>query len=97
LNDYGIKPTSILFIALEEGYYPKDTDIYNPDLPNFGNSNYGKNEARTELFWDGTTDSYLDLRLFYVFRDRNMWSKCRWDPSDTSYPDYWIKSHVTDT
>jgi hypothetical protein len=63
-----------MFIALEEGYYPLDTDVYNPNLPNFGNSNYGKSEARSEIFWDGALDSYVDLRLFYVFRNRDEWS-----------------------
>ena len=41
MNDYGIKPRTLLWLSLENGYYPKDTDVYNPDLPNFGNSNYG--------------------------------------------------------
>jgi sodium/potassium-transporting ATPase subunit alpha len=42
LNDYGIKPTSLLFLALEEGYYQENSDVYHPDQPNFGNTNFGK-------------------------------------------------------
>jgi magnesium-transporting ATPase (P-type) len=48
------------------------------------------------LFWDGETDSYLDIRLFYVNRNRETWSKCRWDPQDTSIPRFWRFSDVTD-
>jgi sodium/potassium-transporting ATPase subunit alpha len=44
MNDYGIKPVSMLFIALEDGYYPKDSDVYDPDLPNYGNTNYGQGD-----------------------------------------------------
>lgn len=94
MNDYGIKPVSMLFLALEPGYFPKESDVYNPDLPNFGNSNYGSD--RTTIFWDGSTDSYHDIRLFYVFRDRYSWSKCRWDPNDEDIPRFWRISDVTD-
>lgn len=67
MNDYGIRPISMLFLSLEKGYLPAESDVYNPDLPNFGNTNYGKGD-KTTIFWDGTTDSYLDIRLFYSFR-----------------------------
>lgn len=96
LNDYGIKPTSLLFIALEEGFYPENSDVYHPDQPNFGNSNFGIHDKGGELFWDGNVDSYLDMRLFYVFRGRDMWSKCRWNPNDESIPKFWRISNVTD-
>jgi hypothetical protein len=95
LNDYGIPPTSTLFIALEEGFYQDNEDVYNPDEPNFGNRNFGNEEWKTTLFWDGATDTFLDIRLFYVFRGKDMWSKCRWDPADDSIPRFWRYSHVT--
>jgi hypothetical protein len=95
LNDYGIKPVSMLFIALEEGYFPSNDDVYNPHLPNFGNRNYGK--ERTTIFWDGTSHSYVDLRLFYVFRLKDSWSSCRWNPADPDIPRFWVISDVTDT
>ena len=96
LNDYGIRPTSLLFIALENGYYQEDSDVYDPDQPNYGNSNFGKSSNYAALFWDGNTDTQLDLRLFYSFRQKNDWSKCRWDPKDESYPRFWSYSDVTD-
>jgi hypothetical protein len=68
MNDYGIKPITMMFMALEKGYWPSPNDIYHPDLPNFGNSNYGNPEYKSEIFWDGSLDSYVDLRLFYSFR-----------------------------
>lgn len=80
LSDYGIKPTAVLFLALEEGYYQLGSDVYNADSPNFGNSNFGDEDWKAGLFWDGNTDSELDLRTFYVHRQKDQWSKCRWDP-----------------
>lgn len=95
LNDYGIKPTSTLFLALEDGYFPSEDDVYDPDQPNFGNSNFGDDNWKTKLFWDGSTDSHLDIRLFYVHRNRETWSKCRWDPTDISIPKFWRISNVS--
>lgn len=95
LNDYGLPPNSTLFIALEEGYWPLATDVYDPDLPNFGNSRFGDPDQKGPLFWDGSSDSELDLRLFYVHRARDQWSKCRWDPNDENVPKFWRISDVT--
>jgi len=80
LNDYGIRPTSLPFLGLEKGFYPDSDDIYDPDQPNFGNSNFGKSSNYAQLFWDGMTDSELDIRLFFSFRNKNTWTQCRWDP-----------------
>jgi sodium/potassium-transporting ATPase subunit alpha len=96
LNDYGIRPTSLLFLALEEGYYPENRDVYDANQPNFGNTNFGKEENYASLFWDGNTDSEVDLRLFQSFRNKDEWSKCRWDPKDESIPRFWRISDVTD-
>jgi hypothetical protein len=85
-----------MFLALEEGYWPHEDDVYNPDLPNFGNRNYGVKEASSTLNWDGSTDSYVDIRLFFSFRARDSWSKCRWDPKDESIPKFWSYSDVTE-
>lgn len=41
MNDYGIKPGTSVFLNLREGYYPNADDIYDPNQPNFGNSNFG--------------------------------------------------------
>jgi hypothetical protein len=96
MNDYGIKPITLLFLAIEDGYYPKDTDLYNPHLPNIGNSNYGRDDARAKLFWDGSLDAFTDIRLFYTFRQKNEWTRCRWDPADEDLPKYWRISMVSD-
>jgi len=82
-------------LALEEGYYPNAADIYNPDHPNYGNANFGILKKLSTLFWDGSTDSELDMRLFYVFRTKDTWNKCRWDPIDESIPHFWRYSNVT--
>jgi Cation transporting ATPase, C-terminus len=95
LNDYGIRPTTVLFLALEEGYYPDENDVYDPNQPNFGNSNFGKSSNLSPLFWDGNTDSELDIRLFYSFREKDSWTKCRWDPNDQNIPRFWSYSDVT--
>lgn len=52
MNDYGIKPTTLTFLSLEFGYYPNADDVYDPDLPNFGNRNFGLGDARSTLGWD---------------------------------------------
>lgn len=64
-------------------------------MPNYGNSNFGLSNKKADLFWDGNTDTELDIRLFFVFRNRNTWTKCRWDPKDESIPNFWKVSNVT--
>ena len=95
LNDYGFRPSATIFIALEEGYYPEASDVYDANQPNFGNSNFGKGSNLSTLFWDGETDAEMDLRLFYQFRNKDQWTKCRWDPQDESVPRFWSYSDVT--
>jgi hypothetical protein len=38
-NDFGFPPASLQFIANKDLIPPATTDLYNPTLPNFGNSN----------------------------------------------------------
>lgn len=40
MNDYGIKIFTTFFLNLREGYFPNASDMYDPDQPNFGNSNF---------------------------------------------------------
>jgi len=94
MNDYGIRPVSTLFLANEQGYYPSPLDVYDPDLPNQGNSGYGKN-GRSLLAWDLATDLEVDFRLFFTFKNRDTWTRCRWDPNDDSIPRFWRISDVT--
>jgi len=53
LNDYGFRPSALPFIALEYGYYPEESDVYDANQPNFGNSNFGKSSNYATIFWDG--------------------------------------------
>ena len=69
--------------------------MYDPNQPNFGNSNFGKKTHLSTLFWDGASDSELDIRLFYTFRNKGTWNKCKWDPNDESIPSFWRISDVT--
>lgn len=94
MNDYGFRPITMMFMAIEKGYYPHPDDVYDPNQPNFGNRQYGYD--KTTIFWDGSTDSYVDLRLFYVFRKKDEWAQCRWDPTDEDIPKFWRISDVSD-
>lgn len=51
MNDYGYKVGTLLMLNLANGYAPDPSDIYNPDLPNFGNSNYGKSDSYGTIMW----------------------------------------------
>lgn len=95
MNDYGIPPTSLTFLSLENGYYPHEDDVYDPNLPNFGNRNYGKSQALSTLGWDFSSDSEVDIRLFYSYRNRKDWVACRWDPNDSTVPKFYRYSDVT--
>jgi hypothetical protein len=95
LNDFGFKIGTLLMLNLAKGYEPSPTDMYNPDLPNFGNTNYGKDDFLRTIAWGLSDDAKLDVRLFYVFHNRDSWSRCRWDPSDESIPEFWRISNVT--
>jgi sodium/potassium-transporting ATPase subunit alpha len=96
MNDYGIKPHAVIGLIQEPGYYPKNEDVYHAHEPNFGNTNYGYADKYDMLFWDSPLVTYMDIRLFYTFRNASMWSKCRWDPQDDSIPHFWRFSKVTD-
>lgn len=96
MNDYGIKAATSLFLNQREGYFPKDSDIYNPDQPNFGNSNFGDSSQKSAISWGLTYHSYIDIRLFYTELDRNSWNKCRWDPADESVPKFYRISPYTE-
>jgi len=89
MNDYGFKPMTVLFLNDLKGYYPDPNDVYNPDLPNFGNSNYGNSAFHSIVNWGLSYQSTMDTRLFYGSFNRNNWSRCRWSPTDTSIPKFW--------
>ena len=41
LNDYGIRPSTLLGLVITDGYIPNNTDVYNPNAINYGNTNAG--------------------------------------------------------
>lgn len=98
LNDYGVRPGSLFFLAAEEGTYPKDSDVYNPALTDstgtYGNTNVPDGKKET-LGWDFSSDNAIDIRLFYYKLKPDTWVKCRWDPSDKDIPSFWRKSWVS--
>jgi sodium/potassium-transporting ATPase subunit alpha len=95
MNDYGFKVVTLLFLNEQEGYYPREDDVYDPNLPNFGNSNYGNNDKYGVVTWGLNYQNGMDARLFFVTENRNSWSQCRWDPYDDSIPQFWrISKHT---
>lgn len=44
MNDYGFRPSGLLGIDPTKGYFPKDSDVYNPSEKNNGNTNFGNPE-----------------------------------------------------
>ena len=92
MNDYGMKPSSLFFLVLNEGQKPNSGDIYTNVGPRYGNTNSnGKEET---LNWDTTDDDTVDVRLFYWnHRTPSDWNKCRWDTSD---PELYWKSPLSD-
>lgn len=96
MNDYGYTPISLFGLSSEEGYFPAEDDIYNPNAMNKGNSNYGNDNFKDTLSWNYATDGQVDVRLFYSHMAADMWSNCRWNPSDDSYPNFMRKSSIVD-
>merc|ERR1712070_613605 len=79
LHDYGLRPATTFALALEDGYIPDPTDVYDPTQLNMGNSNFENAEKMTTLHWNGERHFAVDVRLFYTSRGPSSWSKCRWD------------------
>jgi len=82
LNDYGVRPATTFALALEDGYIPDPTDVYDPAQLNYGNSNYLSESFKTQLNWNGNQHNGVDIRLFYVDRSPDSWSKCRWNEGE---------------
>merc|ERR1712166_282675 len=55
LHDYGIRPSTTFYLALEDGYIPDAHDVYNPAALNYGNSNYQSESFKTQLNWNPTS------------------------------------------
>ena len=64
-------------------------------------------EETTALAWDYTNSGKLDVRLFYSYkneanptgsiREPDQWTKCRWAPGGSGFPEFYKWSHVTDS
>jgi sodium/potassium-transporting ATPase subunit alpha len=39
MNDYGFPPSTLFFLSDEDGFKPKNEDVYNPTAPFKGNTN----------------------------------------------------------
>jgi hypothetical protein len=96
MNDFGLKPHSLIFLNKEKGYYPKSTDVYNPNEPNYGNTNFGIGKP-VVLPWSSTEYNNFDIRLFYTGLEPSNYSQCRWNPNDNSIPKWWRISWKTNT
>jgi len=95
LNDYGIPVGTTLFLNQANGYNPMVTDVYNPDQPNYGNSNWGDSNQLNQLYWGLTYQAGVDVRLFFTGLTKKDWVQCRWDPADTSIPAFYRISPFT--
>lgn len=84
MNDYGFRPSTLFKLDAEKGFFPKPTDVYNPNLPCNGNSNCGNDSFKSPISWIKTDEGGLDLRLFYTARAANSWSQCRWIDGDAN-------------
>eukprot|EP00347_Sterkiella_histriomuscorum_P019012 403343303 len=95
MNDFGYKLNTVVNLNQEQGYEPNPTDIYDPNQPNLGNTNYGFDEHRRVIAWGVQDDTKIDVRLFYSFKSRQAWGRCRWDPNEESFPKFWRISNIT--
>jgi hypothetical protein len=95
MNDFGYKINTALFLIQELGYEPNHSDLYDPNQPNLGNTNYGNNDNRRVIAWNDSNDAKIDVRLFYAQKRRQEWGRCRWEPTDDSLPYFWRYSNIS--
>ena len=97
MNDYGLRPYTLFNLDPRMGYVPKPTDVYNPNMPHNGNTNYGNPDLYRTITWLKTDDASIDLRLFYTDLGADSWSKCRWTDGEADEGPYWYRySDFTD-
>jgi sodium/potassium-transporting ATPase subunit alpha len=96
MNDYGFRPSTLFFLDPEIGYFPKASDVYNPNLPHNGNTNFGNDNFKDKMEWLKTDAGGVDLRLFYTSRAATAWSQCRWkDGEEHEGPRFYRYSEFT--
>jgi sodium/potassium-transporting ATPase subunit alpha len=95
MNDYGVRPGTLFGLALERGYMPNDTDVYNAQAGQAkGNTNFGNEEYYMLLDWISTKHNAIDIRLFYTSRSPDSWSQCRWS-AEKNVPEFYYTSHMS--
>ena len=82
LNDYGIKPATLLGLTTNYGIQPAEGDIYNP-LAGIckGNSNCLIGAETRKLDMTTNRDGWFDMRLFFYDFDPLSWGDCRFKDS----------------
>src|SRR5690606_7781962 len=75
MNDYGFKPATLFGMVTIESRYPEDSDVYNPNATNKGNTGTGDKE---QFEWNTDSKNDVDARLFYHEKDVDDWVECRW-------------------
>lgn len=96
-NDYGFPFLTLYYINAQSGWQPDANDVYNPNEPNLGNTNFGQKQYERKVNWGLMEDNNIDLRLFYTLYPKDAWSRCRWNPEDDNLPLYYRVSPLTNT
>lgn len=97
MYDFGFYPSDLLFIGVRETVLPKDTDVYDPNDPWFGNSNLkriykdGKCDGEfpsdevEEIDWIYANHAKLDLRMAYIeCKDGKLEEVFKWAPCNVN-------------
>lgn len=93
MNDYGVRPGTLLGLDPEDGYYPAAGDVYNPNMPYNGNSHGGNDAYKGRMNWLKKAYGDIDIRLFYTGRNADSWNKCRWNEDNS--PKFYRESPET--
>ena len=79
LNDYGLKPWTLLGLTTALGIEPAPGDVYNPlDGVCKGNSNCLKGDLTWKLDMNTNKDGWFDMRLFFYDFDPESWNDCKY-------------------
>ena len=94
MNDYGVRPGTLLGLDPEDGYFPAAGDVYNPNMPFNGNSHGGDANYKGRMNWLKKAYGDIDIRLFYTDRPADAWNRCRWSEDNNSPKFYWESSET---
>lgn len=93
MNDYGVRPGTLLGLDPQDGYFPASGDVYNPNMPFNGNSNGGNADYKGRMNWLKKAYGDIDIRLFYTDRNADEWNTCRWNEDNS--PKFYRESSET--